>query len=133
MSGTASERVRLKVDVEDAHLAPESLWFATLTGVDKAAYERLTHKGWAPEVADLAIRELRQKHADLKARRPPLKAGEVVEVVLVYPHYENEPEAENGLLVENDRGARGLVLRGETEPAPPAEGPKEHNWGGHYA
>jgi hypothetical protein len=133
MTGKPHEKVRLKVDVEDLHLAPESLWFAPFVDSDRAAYESLLHLGWPPEVADQAVRHLRQKYADSRSHRAPLRAGEVVEVALVFPHFDGEPEAENGLLVENDKGARGVVSRGGTEPAPPGESTNAPGWEGHYA
>jgi hypothetical protein len=133
MTDKPRQRARLKVDVEDAHLTPEGLWFAPFAADERAAYERLMHRGWPPEVADKAVRQLRQQHAESRKRHPPLRAGEVVDVVLAFPHYDGEPEAENGLLVEGASGARALVLRGDTEPAPPEADAGPPVWEGHYA
>ncbi len=133
MTGKPRERVRLKVDVEDAHLTPEGLWFAPFTADERAACEGLMRRGRPPEVADKAVRQLRQQYADAKRRVAPLRAGEVVEVALAFPHFDGEPEAENGLLVENGEGVRGVVLRSGTEPAPPGEDTPKTSWEGHHA
>jgi hypothetical protein len=132
MTDKPRERARLKVDAPDAHLTPAGLWFAPFAADEQAACERLARMGWAPEVADKAVRQLRQQHADARSHPAPLRAGEVVEVVLAFPHYEGEPEAENALLVEGASGARAVVLRGDTEPAPAEPDTHPPTWEGHY-